>query len=148
MKLRRGITMDSGAANDVMPRRMVRRKQQIRSSAGSRAGVHYVAANNARIPNEGEVDLKFQTEDGTNADFVFQVAEVNKALCAVSYAVDHGYKVVFDKDKRTGRDLSVMTHKETGDVLKLRREKNVWVLDVLVPVDDEEQPNLPFGRQV
>ena len=46
LKLKRGITMDSGAGNNVMPRRMVIRKSDIRESEGSRNGVHYVAANN------------------------------------------------------------------------------------------------------
>ena len=49
--------MDSGAGNTVMPRRMVIRKSAIRESEGSRNGVHYVAANNGRIPNEGEYDF-------------------------------------------------------------------------------------------
>ena len=46
LRLKRGITMDSGAGNNVMPRRMVMRKSDIRESEGSRNGVHYVAANN------------------------------------------------------------------------------------------------------
>ena len=54
MKLRRGITMDSGASANVMPRRMVRKPSQIRPSPGSRAGVKYVAANDGVIYNEGE----------------------------------------------------------------------------------------------
>ena len=59
IKLRRGITMDSGAARNVMPRKMVRDQSRIRPSEGSRRGAHYVAANNGRIPNEGEFDFVF-----------------------------------------------------------------------------------------
>ena len=36
LTLKRGITMDSGAGNNVMPRRMVIRKSDIRESEGSR----------------------------------------------------------------------------------------------------------------
>ena len=57
-----------------------------------------MAANNGRIPNEGELDLGFQTSEGTPEAMTFQIAEVNKALGSISYLVDHGYKVVFDKD--------------------------------------------------
>ena len=64
LKLKKGITMDSGAGNNVMPRRMVIKKSEIRESEGSRRGVHYVAANDGRIPNEGEYDLKFSTVEG------------------------------------------------------------------------------------
>ena len=34
LKFKRGITMDSGAGNNVMPRRMVIRKSEIRESEG------------------------------------------------------------------------------------------------------------------
>ena len=124
--------MDSGAAANVMPRRMVRNKTKIRPSPGSRAGVHYVAANNGRIPNEGEVDFEFYTSEGHMEMLCMQIAEVNKTLGSVSYLVDRGYKIVFDKCERTGRDLSSMVHKKTGVATRFRRERNVWVLDAYV----------------
>ena len=71
LRLKRGITMDSGAGNNVMPRRMVITKYEIRDSEGSRRGVHYVAANDGRIPNEGEYDLKFSTVEGQEQCLTF-----------------------------------------------------------------------------
>ena len=51
LRMARGMTVDSGAADNVIPRRMVKGKFNcIRSSKGSRAGVHYVSASSARIP--------------------------------------------------------------------------------------------------
>ena len=149
-RLRRGITVDSGAANNVMPRRMVRHKNKIRASPASKAGVVYVAANNGRIPNEGEVDFEFTTEAGHAEMMVVQIAEVNKALGSVSYMVDAGFKIVFDKDLATGKDLSVMVHKATGRTTRFRRDKNVWVLDAYVQYGNvisntAEGPD--FGRQ-
>ena len=138
LKLKRGITMDSGAGNNVMPRRMVRRQSDIRESEGSRNGVHYVAANNGRIPNEGEHDLKFTTVEGNEQCLTFQIAEVNKALCAVSYLVDKGYKVIFDKNMKTDQDTSYMVNKESGVITRYRRTRNVWVLDAFV---DEKNGN-------
>ena len=61
--MKKGITMDSGAGNNVMPRRMVMKKSEIRESEGSRRGVHYVAANDGRVPNEMEYDIKFGEYD-------------------------------------------------------------------------------------
>ena len=55
-KLKRCITMDFVAGNIVMPQRVVIRKSEVRESEGSRNGVHYVAANDGRIPNEGDYD--------------------------------------------------------------------------------------------
>ncbi len=63
VRLKRGITVDSGSHHNVMPRRMVKRSR-IRPSEGSKRGLHYVAANKGRIPNEGETDFKFETEEG------------------------------------------------------------------------------------
>ena len=132
LKLKKGITMDSGAGNNVMPRRMVIKKSEIRESEGSRRGVHYVAANDGRIPNEGEYDLKFSTVEGQEQCLTFQIAEVNKALCAVSNLVDNGYRVVFDKNVKTNQDTSHMLHKETGVTTRYRRTRNVWVLDAFI----------------
>ena len=70
-----------------MPRRMVVDPSTIWESAGSMAGVHYVAAKVVRIPDEGESDLSFCTTEGNDEGMIFQMAEVNKALGAVSYLV-------------------------------------------------------------
>ena len=134
----RGITVDSGAADPVMPRRMVRgRGNKIRPSAASKAGVHYVSACTSRIPNEGEVDLNFETKDGEKISWVFQVAEVNKVLASVSHLVDAGHRVVFDQDEETGKDVSFILNKKTGSVIKMRRERNVWVIDAFINEDDD-----------
>ena len=135
MKLRRGITVDSGASANVMRRRMVR-GQRIRPSPGSRRGAHYRAANNGRIANEGGCDFKFQTVEGNDQNLTFQIAEVNKALGSVSYLVDHGYRVTFGQDEATGHDISMMYHKKTGVTSRFRRERNIWILDALVDTEE------------
>ena len=91
MKMGRGFTVDSGAAGNVMPRRMVRGKSsKIRPSPGSLAGVHYMAATNARIKNKGEAECNFTTNEGQDEAWVFQVVAVDKVLCAVLYFADRG----------------------------------------------------------
>ena len=138
-KMAKGITVDSGAADNVLPRRMVRgRGNRIRPSAASRAGVHYITASANRIPNEGETDLSFVTSDGKDISWLFQVAEVNKVLASVSYLVDAGHRVVFDKDPKTGADISVIVNKSTGEEVAMRRDNNVWVMDAFVEEDREE----------
>ena len=77
---------------------------------------------------------------------VFQVAEVNTALGAVSYLVDSGYQVIFDKDLVTGRDLSYMRHKASGRTTRYRRDRNIWVLDAMIEPDKEEKNEKPFHR--
>ena len=131
MRLRRGITMDSGAAANVMPRRMCRYPRLIRPSPGSIAGVKYVAANDGIIRNEGAYDFNFTTSEDHSEAVVMQIAEANKALGSVAYFVDRAYQVVYDKDMSTGKDLSRMTHKPSGRISNFRREKSIWILDAL-----------------
>ena len=120
MKLRRGITMDSGSHDKVKPRRISGRRK-VRSSSGSRICVNYLVANDAKIPNEGEVDLDFETVEEHEESFVFQVANVNKALGAVSYVVEKRFWVVFGKDEKSGHDRSYMLHMTSGIIHKFPR---------------------------
>ena len=135
VKLRRGITMDTGAHDNVMPERMTGQRK-IRPSLGSKKGMCYVAAGNEKIANLGEIDFNFTSTEGHPASMVFQVANVNKALGSVAYVVDRAYRVVYDKNMVTGEDLSYMTHKPTNTTYRFRRERNVWILDAIVDCKD------------
>ena len=75
---------------------------------------------------------------------MFQVAAVNKALCAVSYLVDNGYRVIFDRDDKTGVDTSHILNKSTGRSIRMNREKNVWTIGAFI---DELDPKSGFARQ-
>ncbi len=66
---------------------------------------------------------------------VFQVAQVNKALGSISYLVDHGYRVIFDQDLKTGKDISMMVRKDSKTVIRFRRDRNIWVLDAFIDID-------------
>ena len=144
LRMARGITVDSGAADPVLPRRMVRgRGNKIRPSAASKAGVHYVAASSHRIANEGETDLHFMTIDGKKQNWRFQVAEVNKVLASVSYLVDQGYRVVFEKCQKTGRDMSLISRQSDNSMIKMRRDRNVWLIDAWVEEDIDEDFRRP-----
>ena len=88
----------------------------------------YVSASSARIPNEGEgeCDFHFQTKDGHKDNYTFQIAEDNKALCAVSYLFDQNNQVIFDQDEATGMDISRIVNKKIGKIINVTRERNVW----------------------
>ena len=88
--------------------------------------------------------MHFDTEDGKKLNWTFQIAEVNKVLASVSYLVDNNHRVVFDQDKDTGEDISFITDKISGDVIKMRRDRNVWVIDAYI----EEEAEQVFTRPV
>ena len=104
-----------------------------------------MSATSHRIRNEGETDLNFASREGTQLSWTFQVAEVNKVLAAVSALVDTNHRVVFDKDETTGEDVSYILNKTNMDYIRMRRDRNVWVLDAFIDEDfdetDDEQPS-------
>ena len=72
------------------------------------------------------------------------MASVNKVLCAVSYLVDNGMKVIFDRDSKTGVDTSHILVKSSGNTIKMKREWNVWTIDAFI---EEEDTSSSFVRQ-
>ena len=77
--------------------------------------------------------------EGQDQCLTFQIAEVNKALCAVSNLVDNGYRIVFDKNMKSDQDTSHMIHKETGVTTRFRRTRNVWVLDAFIDCENNNK---------
>ena len=78
-----GITIDSGAAESVMPVEMCQNYPVVEGMQ-KRMGVYYVAANGKEMDNEGERKNSFSTRHGGNRNMTFQVTEVTKALGSVS----------------------------------------------------------------
>ena len=131
----KGFTVDSGAAAHVMPRGWIA-WLTVLASWGLRNGVHYVAANSGRIPNEGESHVLFRTIEGIIGKLTFQIARVNKPLLSVAMMVKDGMRVVFDD---TG---SYIYNKKTGEVMRLKQERGVFVLEAWVE-HDPSQSTIP-----
>ena len=91
--------------------------------------------------------MEFTTQEGHDHRWTFQIAEVNKVLAAVSSLVDAGHRVVFDRDPITKLDTSFIIHKQSGNSTKLRRERNVWVVDAWIEEDGEPDPDPSFVGQ-
>ena len=70
------------------------------------------------------------TEEGSRGRWVFQVAKVNKPLASVGKLLDTGHRVVLDEDR------SYVLNKRTREVMKLRRERGVFVLDAWLAQDN------------
>ena len=92
--------------------------------------------------------MAFLTKEGNSHSWTFQIAEVNKVLAAVSALVDANHRVTFDKDEKTGVDISFITDKATGVSTKMRRDRNVWVVDAWIDEEVEDVDLDPvFARQ-
>ena len=117
------ITIDSGAAESVLPRDMLK-EVQLRESAGSKASVKYIAANGSRMPNLGEKKVHFKTKSGMESNMVFQVTDARKPLASVSKIVEKGNRVVFSP---TG---SYIENIQTGKKAALEEANGTYHLDV------------------
>ena len=65
------------------------------------------------------------------------MAAVNKPLVSVSKLIDDGWRVVFDEE------ASYLKHKKTGNMISIRRERGVFVVDAFV---DPESPKKAKGQ--
>ena len=90
------ICLDSGAGDHVLSRVDVP-GFVVEESPGSKAGRGFWAANNKRIPNEGQTLLRLKANDGSGMCSTFQVAEVSRPLWSVGKICDQGFTTTFTK---------------------------------------------------
>ena len=117
------ITIDSGAAENVMPERMAP-KVPVQYSEEQAAGVVYTAANGEIMPNRGKKLVPFTTTEGQHKMANMQVTDVNRVLMSVAKVCDAGHSVLFT---RAG---GVITNLQSGEETKFRRENNVYRMTV------------------
>ena len=137
VKVRKGLTVDSGAADHVMPLGWLA-WILITASLGSLRGLHYVSASGNRMPNKGEQRVKFLTRDGVWASLLFQVAGINKPLVSVSRLIDEGWRVVFDDEG------SYLIRKKTKKVIRMDRTRGVFTIEAYIEPEDNKPV---FSRQ-
>ena len=66
----------------------------------SRAGACYRTASGAPIPNVGELDVQFLTNEVYPAEILFQLADIERPLIAVSDLAKAGNSVEFNEKRR------------------------------------------------
>ena len=135
------VAVGSGAAASVLPERCLP-EHPGRSSEGPRSGVHYLAANGGRIPNQGEMPLDFVTKERHRGHIAFQVADVKRPLLAVSTLARSGNEVTFSETGGT------ILHKETGRKTTFVKKDGIYVLEILVaPATTGGPGGTGFARQ-
>ncbi len=100
-------TVDSGAVDHVANRKTAAHVP-IKPTEMSSRGAYYEAANGSPIWNEGEKDVKGESEAGTNLELTFQVAGVKGPIGSVRKVCKAGNLVIFDEDE------GVIVNKKTG----------------------------------
>lgn len=131
-ELEKGITVDSGAVECVMPS-VCAPHIPIKESDGSKKGSHYVAVGGARIPNVGQERVTLATQNGQASAMTFQTVDINNPFASVSEICKKGHRVVF------GDDGSFTEHKLSGKKIYLKGRNGVYVFGVWIMPMDEEQ---------
>jgi hypothetical protein len=152
LRIRNGITMDSGCSVFVVPSDWLQ-MFPLEESEGSRNCQAYTAAakDGKPIYNEGQKLIKFTTSDGQKKKVLCQVAKVNKILASIAGICDHGNHVLFREDG--GDIINQKTFKKTS----FKRLGNIYVLDAWIinpcwqgetdDIDMDEPEMMDFTRQ-
>ena len=135
------VTIDSGAAESVMPRGMLDKEPLVEGEA-KRLGVRYVAANGSKMDNYGEKRARFGKEglEGIS-NMLFQVTDVGKPLASVARILDKGNTVVFSRSMGG----SYIVNDRSGRKIPLVEEKGTFVMEVEYLEPDAE--NQGFAGQ-
>jgi hypothetical protein len=110
----------------------------------SKAGRKYRGPDGTRITNEGEQKVQFVTEEGHKCGMVWQIADVERPLIAVSHLSAAGNHVTFTK---TGGEI---VNVENGKRIKIQRKGGVYILRMWIPGPQVTAPKPssvpPFAR--
>ena len=111
----------SGACKPVAPPGMAP-GHPVKQNEASRTGKTYSSASGHALHNLGEQLLSAVTDDGTETEMLFQIADVSCPLISVSQICDHGNRVIF------GRGGGVILNLLTGQEVPFQRQGGVYVL--------------------
>ena len=117
--------VDSGAVHSVAKRGTF--PGQIRPSKMSKEGKGYRCASKTRIANEGEVGVKFLTEEGHKCGIKIQVADVERPLISTADLTKAGNAVVLLEG---GGHVEHVASKKR---IRLERRANVYLLRMWIP---------------
>ena len=128
MRIKNGITMDSGSSVFVTPSGWLT-MFLLEEPEGSRRGQTHTAAakNDKPFRSEGQRKLKFHTVDNEMRKVAWQVAAVNNIPASVAGVCDNGYEVIFRK--HVGDIINLATGKKTP----FRRDGNIYAMGAWFP---------------
>ena len=150
VRIKNGITMDTGSAAFVMPTHWLP-MFKLEPSEGAAKGQNCVGATGTVVKNEGQLTVKFLTKDKASRQMTFQCAPVNKMLASMSGVADAGNAILFEADGGHILKLDEPTRKAIRELVEncktktaFDRKGNVYVLDAYVFVP----PNSNLAQRV
>ena len=95
---------------------------EVKPSKMSKDGKMYRGPDGSRIPNLGQKDVTFTSDEGLKCGLTFQVADVERPLIAASHLTEAGNEVSL---RKTG---GVVKHIKTGKKINVQRRGGIYVL--------------------
>ena len=102
----------------------------------------YFGADGSEIANYGDCTVSAVLDDATPMTTTFNVAKVTRPLLSVTQMTQNGHTVVFGKNE--SYIMTIGSRKK----IRLRRDGQLWMLDMWVKVPAEIVNGSPFARQV
>ena len=140
LRIKGGITMDTGSAAFVMPTKWLP-MFALQPSEGSKRGQRYVGATGNVVQNEGQKAVNFFTREQEGRKLTFQCAPVNKMLACVSGVADAGNGILFLSEGGIILKLDPGTIERIKELIskctqttKFDRKGNTYVLEAFVKV--------------
>ena len=116
--------VDSGAVTSVAKRGTF--PGSVKPSRMSRQGKRFKSASGHRIPNEGQQNVRFFSQEGHKCGLCVQVADVDATLIAPADLTKAGNKIELEETHGTLRNLA------TGRTIHLPRRGNKYLLRMWV----------------
>ena len=124
--------MDSGCGASVAPPGMCP-TYPIEESEESRRGQEFLSASENTMPHLGEQKLEVVLDSGKATALKYQIADVSRALNAVTEICDAGHHVIFGR-------RGVIVNLESGRSTPFQREGNIYCLDYWVKPFTRQEP--------
>ena len=120
------VTMDSGAAGDVMLEAMFPHVKRGRKTSPEK----FVAANGEQIKDLGEKRIRFKTNEGVQRCITFRSANVVKPLISMQKVVQAGNTFVLD-----GKNPHIRNTRD-GSIIKLDANNGVYTMGLWICLDE------------
>ena len=121
------MVVDSGAADNVVPRSMFP-EIGIRQTERSKDGKGFKGPGGENIKNNGQQDMSVRTPEGSVRKSTWQVTDVRRPLVSASHIIQAGNGLL------VGKDEAYVMNRKKKEKSMLRKEGNVYVLDLFVRV--------------
>ena len=125
--------VDSGAVNSVAPLNVF--PGELKASEMSKNGKKYRGPDGSRIPNLGQKDVEFVSDEGHKCGLTWQIADVERPLIAVLHLPEAGNEVVL---KKHGGEV---INEKSGKRIKLQRKGGVYIMRMWVPQKKDTADN-------